>query len=253
MTIENKASDADNLEALLSGETVPEKFRGKKIGDVLRSYSELESAHSRQGQELGELRRLNSSLIDLETQTSKKTEQERTPVDTETLLADPDKAINEVIETHPAVREAKERSAQLERQLAMNDFEKRHPSFREDVQDPEFRAWIQGNAALGRLAAAADAYDMQAADTLFSLWNERKQIKANIESKRQSEEEKRQKERAGTLEGGSGSDASSESTYSRAEIIDLRRRANLGDPSAKAKWEASKAAIYKAYQEGRVS
>ena len=37
---------------------VPEKFRNKSLEDIIASYKELESQYGRQGQELGELRKV---------------------------------------------------------------------------------------------------------------------------------------------------------------------------------------------------
>jgi hypothetical protein len=249
-----KALQLDNLEAQLNGTDVPEKFRGKSVKDVLKSYSELETAHSRQGAELGEARRLAMTLSELEVRPPKK-EPEREPVKAEDLLADPEKAISEAIETHPVVQEARKTVDLLERQVAMNEFERKHPSYREATSDPNFQAWIASNPTLSRLAQSAHAYDFAAADTLFSLWEEKTRIAAENESKRQEQENKARKERDGTLEGSSGADASSEVVLNRAELRELQRRALLGDKAAKAKWEDPKfqAMRRKAYLDKRVS
>lgn len=255
MTNDTKAQILDNLEAQLSGDTIPEKFRGKSVKDVFKSYSELESAYSRQGQELGDARRLASSLAELEVQTSKNTVQARQPVSTDDLLTDPDKAINEAIETHPAVKQARETADQLERQLALNKFEKSHPNFRETASDNKFQEWVNSTPGLKRLARDADGYDMDAADTLFSLWKEKVEMQAEIERKAADRENKRKQEQEGTLEGASGTDASSETIYSRAEFRELQRRALLGDRSAMAKWNDPKFQELrrKAYMDKRVS
>lgn len=253
MTTDNKATESDNLEMLL-GDTVPDKFRGKPVKDVLKSYTELESAYSRQGKELGEVRRLATTLSELEVQTSTKAEQ-RVPVDTEMLLADPDKAINDVIDSHPAVREARNKSDQLERQLAITEFEKKHPSFREAAVSEDFKAWVDSSPAVRRLAVAADKYDLDAADTLFTLWTEKQGYREQAEATQKINDNKKAQERAGTLEGASGADASSESTYSRADFQELQRRALLGDKTAMAKWKDPKfqALRHKAYKDKRVS
>lgn len=254
MTDDSKAQTLDNLEAQLAGDTVPEKFRGKAIKDVLKSYSELETAHSRQGQELGEVRRLATSLSELETRASKD-ETPRQPVDMESLVADPDKAINEAIESHPAVRQATERSAQLERDLALANFEKKHPSFRETAVDSDFKTWVEGSVALRRIAAAADQYDLDAADTLFTLWHERKENQEQTKQTETARENRKRQERAGTLEGASGADSSSEVVINRDEMRELHKQALLGNKQAKAKWEDPKfqAMRRRAYMDKRFS
>jgi hypothetical protein len=253
MTDENKAGNsADNLDSELA--SLPEKYKGKTVADVVRMHQEAEVAMSRQGQELGEYRRLAHTLAETATRPEKR-EEKRPEVTTDDLFADPAKAIDDVIESHPAVKRAREQSENLERQLAIKDFEAKHPSYREDATDAEFLNWIAKNPALSRLASRADAYDFDAADQLFGLWNEKKSLKQNIDTAAKEIVERQKKERDGTLESNSGADASSEVVLSRAEIRNLHQRALMGDKAAKAKWEDPKfrAARLKAYASGRVS
>lgn len=254
MTIDNKAQ-LDNLEMELMGELVPEKFRGKPVKDVLKSYSELESAYSRQGKELGDVRRFATTLTELEARTSKNAEPQRTPVDAEALLADPDKAINEAIESHPTVQRARETVDTLERQLALTDFERRHPTFRQDATDPQFKEWVDSKPGLQKLARSADAYDLDAADTLFSLWSERQELAETSKAKQEATENRKKKEQAGTLEGSSGAEGGSDVVFNRAEIRELHKQALLGNRTAKAKWEDPKfkAELRRAYADKRVS
>lgn len=249
----NKAGDADNLESEL--ESLPEKFKGKTAIDIAKSYENLEAALSRQGNELAEYKRLAHTLAETGVRTSAEPPKERKPVTTEALLEDPDKAIEAAIESHPAVVRARETADNLERQIAQRSFESAHPSFREDVKDANFTEWVKKNPALLKLAVAADSYDMDAADQLWSLWEEKKGMQAESKEKVKQELDKKQRERAGTLEGASGADASSETVYNRADIRELKRRAMLGDRAAIAKvndpkWKAN---ILKAYQDKRVS
>lgn len=252
MTID-KAPTGDNLESEL--ESLPEKFKGKTSADIAKSYADLEAAFSRQGNELGEYKRLANTLAETGLRTSSEAPKVRTPVTTEELLENPDKAIEEAIESHPTVKKARETADNLERQLAQRDFESKHPTFRDDVQDPEFSQWVRKNDALTRLAVAADRFDMDAADQLWSLWEEKKSLK-QASAKEVTERAAREKlEKAGTLEGTSGSDASSDTVYSRSEIRETKRRAMLGDRKAIAqindpKWKAK---IYEAYKDKRVS
>lgn len=253
MTDDNKARLADNLENELA--SLPDKFKGKSVVDVARAYTELETAYSRQGQELGESRRLSLALADTTSRPPVEKAEERPSVTTDDLFADPAKAIDDVIESHPIVKKARETTENLERQLAHKDFESRHPSYREDVKDQEFVRWVQSNVSLTKLAARADAYDFDSADQLLGLWEEKKSIKQTVERSTKDLMDKKDKERAGTLEGASGADASSDVVLNRAEIRELHRRALLGDKQAKAKWEDPKfrAMRLKAYASGRVS
>jgi hypothetical protein len=250
----DKAQNLDNLEQELA--TLPEKYKGKQLTDIVKMHQELEQAYSRQGNELGEYRKLATTLSEKVTSPSKSEPEEKRPdVTTDDLFANPAKAIDDVIESHPAVKKAREAADNLERQIAQRDFESRHPSFKDDLTDEGFQNWVKSNPALLRLAARADQYDFDAADQLFGLWSEKKSVKADVEKKVKELAAKERKERDGTLEGSSGTDASSEVVYNRAELRELQRRALLGDKAALAKWNDPKfrKARLEAYATGRVS
>lgn len=254
MTIDHVArTNADNLDTELAD--LPEKFKGKTIVDVVKAYKELETVHSRQGQELGEYRRLATTLAETSIRPPIEQKEERIPVTTDDLFSDPEKAIDAVIENHPVVKKARETSDNLEKQLAHKDFENKHPSFKEDVQDPEFVNWVKNNPALTRLAQRADSYDFDAADQLFGLWSEKKGLKQNVEKLAKEMVDKQKREKDGTLEGSSGSDSSNEVVLNRAEIRELHKQVLLGNKAAKAKWEDKKFQNMrlKAYASGRVS
>jgi hypothetical protein len=252
MTDDNKARTADNLDDELA--TLPDKYKGKSVAEVVRMHQEAEQLNSRLGNEIGEYRKLALTLAETSTRTPEKTEVRRPEVTTDDLFADPAKAIDDVIESHPVVKKARETTENLERQLAQREFESRHPSFKEDLSDPEFVKWVQSNPSLLKMAQRADSYDFDAADQLFGLWHEKKSVKQEVERKTKEVVEKKEKERAGMLEGNSGADSSSESIYSRAELRELQRKALMGDRSAAAKWNDPKfqAARKAAYAAGRV-
>lgn len=253
MTIEQARTSADNLENELAD--LPEKFKGKTAVEIAKAYKDLETAYSRQGSELGDYRKLAATLAETATRPTPVEREERKQITTDDLFADPSKTIDEVIDSHPVVQKARETAENLERQLAQKDFESRHPNFKSDLQDPEFANWVKANPSLMKMAARADQYDFDAADQLFGLWREKKSVKDQVEKQTKELMDKKARERAGTLEGSSGSDASSEVIMSRAEVREIHRRALLGDRSAKAKWEDPKfqAARRKAYADGRVS
>lgn len=249
----DKARTADNLDNELA--SLPEKYKGKTVADVVRMHQELEQAYSRQGNELGEYRRLASTLAENTTRTSYEKVDERPAITTDDLIADPAKAIDNVIESHPAVKRARETSDNLERQLAYRNFEQAHPKFRDALQTQEFRDWVQSSASLVRLAQRSDAYDFEAADQLFGLWEEKQSIKQNAEKIAKDIIDKKEKERAGTLEGATGADASNDVVLNRAELRLLQQKAMAGDKTALAKWNDPKfrAMRLKAYADGRVS
>lgn len=238
---------------------LPEKYRGKTLADLAKMHREAEQALSRQGQELGEYRRLATTLLELE-QSDKgdKPKNDPKPVEitTDDLFADPNAAIEKAIESHPEVRRATETANKLERELAQRDFVERHPEFINDAKDAKFVDWVKASPMRLRLAQRADGWDLEAADELAALWEERKGVLKEVEQARKDADEvkRREAEKAGTLEGSSGATASSETIYNRAELRELNRLAKLGDRAALAKWNDPKfqEARRAAYRDGRV-
>lgn len=241
---------ADNLEAELA--TIPEKFKGKSIKDVAQAYAELESAMSRQGQELGEYRRLATSLLEVE---PKKDAPKEVPADisADELLADPTKALERAIEQNPSVKQVIDRSRQLEQQLAQRTFMAEYPEFQKDLANDKFHEWVKKNPVRTNLIQAANAYDVNAARALWSMWSEHNELVGASTAKVTEAAQRKQQEKDAVLEGSSGSDASTEVTFSRADLRELHRKALLGDRAAKAKWEDPKFKIarLKAYAEER--
>lgn len=253
--LETQAGRADNLEQELG--SLPEKLKGKTAKEIADMYLELEKVTSRQGNELGEYRKLTNSL--LEAQSSKETQEpveRRVEVTADELLTDPNKAIDNAINSHPAVKRAAEATEELEKKVAHKDFEAKHPSYKEDVQDPKFVEWIKKNRTRQELARMADNFNFDAAEELWAMWDEHKTSVKEIEEarKERAEAERKRKEKDGILEGASGTDSSNEAVLDRQEIKNLHRQALLGDRAAMAKWNNPKfqEMRLKAYRDKRV-
>ena len=95
--------DANSLETEKPVEELPEKFQGKSIEDIAKSYSNLEQQYGKQGNELGELRKLADSLIQKNLQES----QTQSPADViEQELSDEDFVLNPVEAVRKVVEES---------------------------------------------------------------------------------------------------------------------------------------------------
>lgn len=243
-------TDAANLEAELS--SIPEKLRGKSQADLVQMYLEAESKSSRIANELGESRKMITSLLDVKPKEVAKQET-RPEITADELLTDPNKTIDEAINSHPAVTKAREKSEDLERQLALKEFEGEFPTYKQDLADPKFAEWVQKNEGRKRLIFMANQYDTAAAKALWQMWGEYKDLSSAAEAKATAKQEAESKERAGTLEGSTGADASSEVILNRAELRELHRKALLGDKASIAKWNDPKfrAMRQAAYRDGR--
>lgn len=249
---------ADKLEQELESE-IPEKYRGKSSKDIIKMHEEAEKALSRQGQELGEYRRLADTLLGLEQDKKAKeiAEPERVPVTTEDLFSDTDTAISRAVEQNPVVRKASETAEALERELKINKFESEFPKYKQDLENPQFVEWIKKSNVRVNLALAADKYDLESARGLWQLWGEYSEIQGTkeeeaekVQRKADAESKRRKAEQDADLEGGVSGDGTVDTIYDRRKVMDLRIRALKGDKNAEAKLK--KLNPLKVYQEKRI-
>lgn len=240
-------------------EELPEKYKGKSTVELAKMHMNAEKRLSQQGNELGTIRRQVDQLLAIKPKENVSVpETPRKPLTVDEIFTDPDKAIRETLNTSDVARKAEEasqRANNIEQQLALREFESRHPTYRQDLSDEAFQEWVSNNPARLELFRRADGYDVASADALWQMWGEYKEL-SEINAKRQAAAEKRKQ----TLAAGKTiSDASTESpargpVYSRAKLMELQIRANQGDISARSKWndKSFQDELLRAYSEGRV-
>lgn len=248
----------DNLEQEIAAKEakIPDKFKGKSLEDVVESYTNLEKELGRKTNELSQAKSMIDQLVPLELGVKQAKEQEPEPISSDDLFNDPEKAITRVVEANPAVQRLNARADVLERNIQVEDFKKSNPSYSSDLENPDFVEWIKKSPVRLGLANKADQYDFNAASELWSLWGEYKSIRseANLTRKAEKEVERERKELAGTLESGTGNTVETKEVLSRAEIVDLKKRAMQGDRNARTIVEdpAWRAKVNLAYLEKRV-
>ncbi len=236
-------------EEVISNEPeVPAKFKGKPVEDIVKSYEELEKQFGKQGQELGELRKLTDEFIKRQLQGTpddrdnfQRLENDRQELD---ILNDPERALESVIQKRlgPVLNEVQEiRKEKMNSKLQAN-----HPDFVEIIQNPEFADWVKNSKVRTELYLKADqGYDFEAADELFSNWKNSKGIKKKAESKEVDEKARKESFKNATMETGAVGETSPKKIYRRADIINLR----MNDPY---RYEQLQNEIMTAYAEGRV-
>jgi hypothetical protein len=222
-------------------EQLPDKYRGKSPSEIARMHQEAERALGRQGSEVGELRRIVDNFI--QSQTSKQQAQESSEeVD---FFADPEKAINRAIASHPKIREAEQVSASLKKQEAMSRLQSQHSDLQEIVGSSEFAEWVGKSKVRQELFVRADkGFDYDAADELLSTFKERKQILNNAKSIEQVERKQAVKSASTGVAKGS-SEPSKGKIYRRADIINLM----MNNPD---RYQSLQSEIMAAYAAGRV-
>jgi len=224
-------------------DSLPDKYQGKDITEVVRMHQEAEKLLGRQSSEVGELRKIVDDFV--RTQLAKE-EQAHTSTDEEIdFFADPQKAVDAAIAKHPKIREAETVTRQLYQQEAMAKLKNHHPDFETIVQDKKFLDWVTDSKFRTDLLRKADQnYDFEAANELISTWKDRQSIvseAAQTEAKARKETVK--KASTGNTKG--SAEAPSRKIYRRADIIKLMQT----DPD---RYMALSQEIRQAYSEGRV-
>jgi hypothetical protein len=224
--------------------TLPNKYQGKSLEEVVQMHQEAEKLLGRQSSEVGELRKVVDDYIASQPQSAPQPEYVEPEEDID-YFTDPQGAVNRAIENHPKIKEAEQYSAQYKQQAALATLNNKHPDMQEILADPKFAEWIKASKIRTQLFVAADQqYDADSADELFSLWKERKQVvkqTANVEK----QERKQQLKAANTGNARGSGEGERKKVYRRADIIKLMRT----DPD---RYTALADEIMAAYAEGRV-
>jgi hypothetical protein len=230
---------------------MPERFKDKSPEEIARSYVELEKTFSRQGQTIGELRKAVDQFWDLKSQreTEKETPQEA-PITVDDLYENPDEAVGRAAEKRVSGRiEALERElAQARIQSRVDSLGEKFPGWQDETKTPEFQNWISESPYRARLAAAADAYDMDAAEEVLGLYYEVRGVRSAEADQRRN----RQLDQASLEAGGGPHQPKSAAKFSRAELMQKRVAAMHGDQEADMWLRANREEIAIAYEEGRV-
>jgi hypothetical protein len=230
--------------------SVPDKFSGKSVEDIVKSYQNLEQELGRKSQEIRELRTLSDSFLKAEIsrndgQTSVQKENSETD-DNDDFYEDPTNAVNSLIEKHPKFKEFQEFQARQSQDTSKVQLEQTHPDYVDIVQDSKFQDWVKASKFRTDLFQAADAYNYDAADELLTHWKERSMIDKTAEVKQQQAQKRKKNLKAGKTESRVSSESTAgKKTYRRADLIRLKQN----DPNRYADLSDE---IYNAYAEGRV-
>ena len=241
----------DNTEEIANEVEIPEKYKNKSLDEIVRMHQEAEKLIGRQAQEVGEVRKLADSL--LKQQLEAKHDKQPEPAQEIDWFEDPQKAINQALETNPVLRQLQEQQAIQAQRSALETIEKSHPDFVSVAQSEDFQQWVAGSKARQRLYADANNYDVDSAlellDNYKSLRGLRQQkeetSKAADEALKKTDSEGRSKalKAAAVQQGGTGE--TGKPVYRRADLIRLR----MQDPN---RYESMADEILNAYAEGRV-
>jgi hypothetical protein len=244
--IENEADEIqqEEVEQPQEESSLPEKYQGKSLEDVVQMHQEAEKLLGRQSSEVGELRKVVDDYIS-QSITTTAPQQYVEPEDDIDYFTDPQAAVNRAIENHPKIREAEQYTAEYKKQSSLAALQSRHPDMQDILSDNSFAEWIKASKIRTQLFVQADQqYDADAADELFTLWKDRKTVAqqtANVE--KQARKQSLKAANTGNARG--SAEGSRKKVYRRADIIKLMRT----DPD---RYQALSDEIMAAYAEGRV-
>ena len=117
-------------------ESIPDKYQGKDIKDIVRMHQEAEKLLGKQSSEVGELRKIVDDFVKSQIATSSPQQQDEEDID---FFADPDKAIAKAIANHPSVKQAEEASFAMKQQQILGQLQSNHPDFIEIVQHSKYK------------------------------------------------------------------------------------------------------------------
>lgn len=246
--IEQETEEQEVVQEANPEEELPDKYRGKSVSDIVKMHQEAEKMIGKQAQEVGEVRRLADELLkrQLQEKQAVETPQEDTEVD---YFSDPVSAVNQAVEKHPAIAEARQQAQSIKQQQVTQLLNQQFPNFNEVTQDPKFFEWVKASPVRTRLFTEAHSqFDYESAAELLSTWNmlNPSQPKQTSSPELVAESKRGTANDLKTAAVNTGSPApSSRKTYRRADLINLRLR----DP---ARYEAMSDEIMAAYAEGRV-
>jgi len=245
--IENEADEIQQEEVEQPQEeepSLPEKYQGKSLEDVVQMHQEAEKLLGRQSSEVGELRKVVDDYIS-QSITTTAPQQYVEPEDDIDYFTDPQAAVNRAIENHPNIKEAEQYTAEYKKQSSLAALQSKHPDMQDILSDNSFAEWIKASKIRTQLFVQADQqYDADAADELFTLWKDRKTVAqqtANVE--KQARKQSLKAANTGNARG--SAEGSRKKVYRRADIIKLMRT----DPD---RYQALSDEIMAAYAEGRV-
>lgn len=227
--------------------SIPEKYRGKSLEEVVHMHQEAEKLLGRQSSEVGELRKVVDDYIQTQLTQQETTPQKQSVNEDDDLdfFTDPKTAVSRAIENHPKIREAEQYTQQYKKQTALAKLQSKHPDMQNIIQDGKFADWVKGSKIRTQLFVAADQqYDYDAADELFTLWKERQAtVQQTAAVEKQSRKQTLKAANTGSAKG--SAEGSRKKVYRRADIIKLMRT----DPE---RYASLSDEIFKAYAEGRV-
>jgi len=169
---------ADRTVAPASSTTIPDKLKGKSAEEIAEMYMNLEKVQGRTANELGQQRQYTQTLMDQmgavppahsPAAPAAASTPEPVKVDPVALLEDPTAELDKYFASQKQDdSEAVQRLAELEKQIAQQNFMTKHADFNEVGASQEFQDWTRQTPYRQALVQQTQGGDYNAADQLLT-------------------------------------------------------------------------------------
>jgi hypothetical protein len=241
---EQEAAQVEETATQEPESTVPDKYQGKSIEEIVQMHQEAEKLVGRQSSEVGELRKIVDDFIKTKAEETKQEISPNNSMDDEVDFFDnPKEAVARAVAGSTEMKQMQELLAAQKQQEVLGKISAKHPDYMEVIQDPAFGEWVKSSAVRVELLQRADSYDFNAADELLTVWSERKEVVNK--AKEVNEQDRKQQRKAATTGGKGSGEPISRKIYKRSDIVQLM----ISDPE---RYKANVDEFDRAYREGRV-
>ena len=248
-TTGEELEEDEGKEAPAAASAIPSKFVGKSAEEIAASYEQLEREFGRRGNELGELRKITDDSLKAQLSPTKQAESEG-GITSETLLDDPQAAIDRAIANSPEVKALRADKAETASNVALERLKTDHPDAGAVIASPDFNAWINAiPSRAARYAKADNVQDFDVANELIATFKEVHPVSTPTPEQTAAADAARQAELDGVR--GAKPGASNPGTKQKGKILlraDLMRL-RQSDPD---RYNRLGPQIEKAYAENRV-
>lgn len=248
-TAGEELEEDEGKEAPAAASAIPSKFVGKSAEEIAASYEQLEREFGRRGNELGELRKITDDILKAQLSPTKQAESEG-GITSETLLDDPQAAIDRAIANSPEVKALRADKAETASNVALERLKTDHPDAGAVIASPDFNAWINAiPSRAARYAKADNVQDFDVANELIATFKEVHPVSTPTPEQTAAADAARQAELDGVR--GAKPGASNPGTKQKGKILlraDLMRL-RQSDPD---RYNRLGPQIEKAYAENRV-
>jgi phosphoribosyl-AMP cyclohydrolase len=239
----------NKLDVQAADPTLPEKFRNKSVEDVVASYQNLEKQYGKQGNEMGELRKLADNLIQKnlhESNTQSSADALEEELSEDDFILNPVDAVKRVVED--ALRPVKQELTRAQTDQTMQRVLSAHPDVESIVSSAQFEKWVMDSKPRQEMWLKANSGDFDYADEMLTQY---KAVSSTVDVEQQAtiQTAKEEELRAATaVSKGNSFEATATAgkpVYRRSELIRLQ----MSDPTRYAQLGNE---ITQAYAEGRV-